>query len=102
MPKKEGKMKTDEIMALADEMSFAQQNPDITGHISTKLRQALQSAIEALQADAAKWRRLYSYAINEANGLTNYVEDRPELYSAEKRLAKIEAEARAAMALDKG
>ena len=40
------------------------------------------------------WQQLYRKAINEANGLTNYVEDRPELYSAEKRLNKIEAAAR--------
>lgn len=40
------------------------------------------------------WEGLYRRAINEANGLTNYVEDRPELRSAEKRIAAIEAEAR--------
>lgn len=33
------------------------------------------------------WRKLYRRAINEANGLTNYVEDRPELRGAERRLA---------------
>lgn len=44
------------------------------------------------------WRDLYRRAINEANGLTNYVEDRPELRSAERRLAKIEEDARAALA----
>lgn len=41
------------------------------------------------------WRELYRRAINEANGLTNYVEDRPELRRAERNLAAIEAEARA-------
>lgn len=41
------------------------------------------------------WQALYRRAINEANGLTNYVEDRPELRSAEKRIARIEEEARA-------
>ena len=40
------------------------------------------------------WHKLYRRAINEANGLTNYVEDRPELRSAERRLTAIEAEAR--------
>lgn len=44
------------------------------------------------QADA--WRKLYRRAINEANGLTNYVEDRPELRRAERNLSAIEAEAR--------
>lgn len=41
-------------------------------------------------------------AINEANGLTNYVDERPELHSAEKRIAKIEQEFRAAIARAKG
>jgi hypothetical protein len=41
------------------------------------------------------WRSLYRRAINEANGLTNYVEDRPELRGAERRIGKIEDEARA-------
>lgn len=41
------------------------------------------------------WRTLYRRAVNEANGLTNYVEDRPELRHAERRLAAIESEARA-------
>lgn len=36
-------------------------------------------------------------AINEANGLTNYVDERPELYGAEKRIKKIEQEFRAAI-----
>lgn len=43
----------------------------------------------------AGWRGLYRRAINEANGLTNYVEDRPELRRAERNLTAIEAEARA-------
>lgn len=46
------------------------------------------------------WQALYKRAINEANGLTNYVEDRPELYSAEKRLSKIEADARDLLTLE--
>ena len=50
------------------------------------------AAIDALLG--VSWRKLYRRAINEANGLTNYVDDRPELRSAEKRLADIEAEAR--------
>lgn len=41
-------------------------------------------------------------AINEANGLTNYVDERPELHGAEKRIAKIEQEFRAAIARAKG
>ena len=41
-----------------------------------------------------EWRKLYRRAINEANGLTNYVEDRPALRGAERRLTAIEAEAR--------
>lgn len=33
---------------------------------------------DAALVDAGRWRRLYRRAINQANGLTNYVEDRPE------------------------
>lgn len=58
--------------------------------------------IEALRADAERWQALYRRAINEANGLTNYVEERPELTCAERRIAKIEADARAAMQGVKG
>lgn len=47
---------------------------------------------------AEKWKALYRRAINEANGLTNYVDDRPELRGAEKRISAIEAEARAVLA----
>ena len=46
-------------------------------------------------ARATDWKRLYDRAINEANGLTNYVEDRPELRSVERRLDVISADARA-------
>jgi hypothetical protein len=51
--------------------------------------------IERLRADAERWQALYRRAINEANGLTNYVEDRPELRRAERKLEAIESEARA-------
>jgi hypothetical protein len=54
----------------------------------------LRAERDAAVADAAWWHALYRRAINEANGLTNYVEDRPELHSAEKRIAAIEADAR--------
>jgi hypothetical protein len=55
----------------------------------------LNTALEVARVDAEQWRRLYRSAINEANGLTNYVEDRPELRKAEKILAAIEIDARA-------
>ena len=45
--------------------------------------------------DAERWEKLYRRALNEANGLTNYVEDRPELRMAERRLEAIQADARA-------
>jgi len=61
----------------------------------------LRAEAEALRKDAERWRSLYRRALNEANGLTNYVEDRPELLSAERRIAKIEEEARAAIAATK-
>lgn len=54
-------------------------------------------AFAALTAERDLWVGLYRRAINEANGLTNYVEDRPELRSAEKRLSAIEAAARASL-----
>lgn len=53
----------------------------------------LRSQAAGLEALRSLCRR----AINEANGLTDYVEDRPELRSAEKRIAKIEQEFRAAI-----
>ena len=52
---------------------------------------------DALRADAERWRNLYRRAVNEANGLTNYVEDRPELRRAERNLTAIESEASAAL-----
>ncbi len=57
---------------------------------------------DALRADSERWRSLYARAINEANGLTNYVEDRPELRRAEKQLEAIQREARAIDAAMKG
>jgi uncharacterized coiled-coil protein SlyX len=57
---------------------------------------AQQKDNDALHAELDVWKSLYQRAINEANGLTNYVEYRPELRSAEKRLSAIEEAARAA------
>lgn len=53
------------------------------------------AAIAQARRDADQWRALYRRAVNEANGLTNHVKDRPELYRAERNLTAIEAEARA-------
>ena len=55
---------------------------------------AAPPAQPAAQPLTDAWRQLYRRAINEANGLTNYVEDRPELRSAERRISKIEDDAR--------
>jgi len=63
---------------------------------------SLRAERDALRADAERWRSLYARAINEANGLTNYVEDRPELRRAEKQLEAIQREARAIDAAMKG
>ena len=60
------------------------------------LRAAL-AELEALRADAETWKALYRRALNAANGLTNYVEDRPELSKIERKLVAIEAAARAAL-----
>ncbi len=58
---------------------------------------------DAARRDAERWRALYRRAINEANELTNYVEDRPYLLRcAERELAAIEAEARALSAQERG
>ncbi len=56
---------------------------------------SLTAQRDAALSRATDWKRLYDRAINEANGLTNYVEDRPELRSAERRLDVIYADARA-------
>ena len=56
----------------------------------------LEAEVQRLRADAERWRGLYRRAVNEANGLTNYVDDRPELRAAERKLEAIQADARAA------
>lgn len=56
---------------------------------------ALLDRLREAEAKSAAWESLYRRAVNQANGLTNYVEDRPELRHAERRLTEIEAEARA-------
>ena len=58
----------------------------------------MTAEVQALRDDAERWKLLYRRAVNEANGLTNYVEDRPELRRAEKNLTAIEYEARALIA----
>ena len=65
-------------------------------------RRELRAERDALRAGTERWRSLYTRAINEANGLTNYVEDRPELRRAEKQLEAIQREARAIDAAMKG
>jgi len=66
------------------------------GEAAAELRR-LHGEVERLEREVETWKFLYCRAINEANGLTNYVEDRPELYSAEKRLTTIQEDARAAL-----
>ncbi len=44
---------------------------------------------------AEAWKALYRRAINEANNLTNFVEDCGSLRAAERKIEAIEAEARA-------
>ena len=60
-------------------------------------RAAQAAELEAMRKRAETWELLYMRAINEANGLTNYVEDRPELSKIERKLVAIEAAARAAL-----
>lgn len=56
---------------------------------------ALKAENERLRADAERWKGLYRRALNAANGLTNYVEDRPELRRIERELEAVENAARA-------
>jgi hypothetical protein len=56
-------------------------------------------ALDDLLLITDSWRKLADRYRNCAGGLTNYVEDRPELHSAEKELAKLD-EARAALAAE--
>jgi hypothetical protein len=75
------------------------------GWIGAYDREAIGYLLERLHAaedDAEHWRKVYRRAINEANGLTNYVEDRPELWPAERRIADIESQARAIAAHKEG
>lgn len=53
------------------------------------------ASVERVREQAASWRKLYRRAINAANGLTNYVEDRPELRRIERELEAMERDARA-------
>jgi hypothetical protein len=88
-----------EALRLADAL---QQQAVWEGHYGASYLGDLlpQAAAELrrLHEEVETWKGLYHRAINEAGGLTNYVEDRPELFSAEKRLTKIQEEARAAIA----
>lgn len=65
-----------------------------TAHQESECLDLLRAHIRSLAAERDQWRSLYRRAVNEANGLTNYVEDRPELRRAERNLTAIEAEAR--------
>ena len=79
--------------AFIADMAAASEFPET--HSWTPLYAAPQAVpVPAVIITDDPWHKLYRRAINEANGLTNYVEDRPELRGAERRLAAIEAEAR--------
>lgn len=92
---------TAELDLLAQDMDLTDDERLTCSRASDTLQRQAEE-IEALRADAERWQALYRRAINEANGLTNYVEERPELTCAERRIAKIEADARAAMQGVKG
>ena len=93
--------KADELAAELEADGFS---PKAHYGAAAELRRlsAVEAERDALRADTERWRSLYTRAINEANGLTNYVEDRPELRRAEKQLEAIQREARAIDAAMKG
>lgn len=93
--------KADELAAELEADGFS---PKAHYGAAAELRRlsAVEAERDALLADTERWRSLYTRAINEANGLTNYVEDRPGLRRAEKQLEAIQREARAIDAAMKG
>ncbi len=93
--------KADELAAELEADGFS---PKAHYGAAAELRRlsAVEAERDALRAGTERWRSLYTRAINEANGLTNYVEDRPELRRAEKQLEAIQREARAIDAAMKG
>ena len=93
--------KADELAAELEADGFS---PKAHYGAAAELRRlsAVEAERDALRAGTERWRSLYARAINEANGLTNYVEDRPELRRAEKQLEAIQREARAIDAAMKG
>ena len=97
-------MTTTKAEELAAELEADGFSPKAHYGAAAELRRlsAVEAERDALRADTERWRSLYTRAINEANGLTNYVEDRPELRRAEKQLEAIQREARAIDAAMKG
>jgi len=77
------------------DLQAAKTGGDVVGIYPASTVASLTAQRDAALSRATDWKRLYDRAINEANGLTNYVEDRPELRSAERRLDVIYADARA-------
>ena len=97
-------MTTTKAEELAAELEADGFSPKAHYGAAAELRRlaAVEAERDALRAGTERWRSLYTRAINEANGLTNYVEDRPELRRAEKQLEAIQREARAIDAAMKG
>lgn len=58
-----------------------------------QLGQENQALREALQV----WQSLFRQAVSVANGLTNYVGDRPGLHDAERSLERLEQQAQQAL-----
>jgi hypothetical protein len=70
------------------------------GTLGDEKMERLYRDTEALRKDAELWQGLYCRAVNAANGLTNYVEDRPELRRIERELEAIQKVARECAAID--
>lgn len=53
--------------------------------------------IARLRAALNVWQSLFRQAVNVAGGLTNYVDDRPGLHHAERRITLLEQQAKQAL-----
>ena len=77
----------------------AKEIADLTRAHGNRLAEMAKQAqtITRLRESLGIWQSLYRRAINVANGLTNYVEERPGLHDAERQLNTLEMQAQRAL-----